>query len=163
MFEIKGGLQLQIQISPTSDYTLEYEFDTLHTGRKFTHEQMRRLVDSWNPNERRASWTIGKCTSAKHRTLNPWQAARLAESGVVKQSTEWSGNGKAWKRATLCRSASFLPQKRTHKANGHFHKEVRNTLRTRFSSRSSCFLFSPLFLPILTISSDYWENHIDYV
>lgn len=81
MFEIIGGLRLQIQISATSDYTLEYEFDTWHTERKFTHEQRRRLVDSWNPNERRASWTIGKCTSAKHRTLNPWQAARLAESG----------------------------------------------------------------------------------
>lgn len=46
-----------------------------HKGGKFTREQLRRLVDPSNLNEKAAeASTIGKCTS-----LNPCQATRLGE------------------------------------------------------------------------------------
>lgn len=96
-------------------------------GRKFTGEQIRRSGTLSNPNERRASRTIGKCTSTKHGTLNRCQAMRLGESGVVKQSAEWSGNGKARKRGTLYRFRNFSsPAKRTRNANEHIMRELHN-------------------------------------
>lgn len=46
-----------------------------HKEGKFTREQLRRLVDPSNLNEKAAeASTIGKCTS-----LNPCQATRLGE------------------------------------------------------------------------------------
>lgn len=135
---------------------------TDYTEKKFTHDETQRLGAFSNPNERRVVWTIGKCTSAKHGTLNLCQAMRLAELRVVEQRQSEVEMEKLENELLSTVWELSFGQKERARQTGHFDKrELRNALRT-------CAPLCPSILPYSLVSffldhlHSWWVSRASY-